>query len=401
MKKLFLLLALAISYNVSSQSNIKKNYYEDGKLKETIEYRDNVMHGKREMFSSDGTSLGVMYYKDGIEHWLEDGIEVVLDEIYQIKATSTEEETYTDELSEEDMAEMEAWMEMTEEEEAELVKTREAAEKKEDSIRMSMRIFCKDLICRTPMKDTIAKDRLLSVEFFENWPPEELYENARENNNVYTSENKKLAGRYYVLNDNDAVVASLAFKEGQIEGNCYYYNPESGFMSASLTLKNGRLEGEKFSYDYKGYAEMKTTFKNGIRHGEYLYWYQGVPYEQLVRVNFQNGNRSGLRTCTYLMNGQIASEGHYYPEIIPFNNELDDAETRSGDGGDGDVMSTPIGRHTRYYPDGEIKEVTNYYNGVITGKVIYYDDAGKIQGVAVYRNGVEMNCDGRCYFEGN
>ena len=63
-------------------------------------------------------------------------------------------------------------------------------------------------------------------------------------------------------------------------------------------------------------------------------------------------------------------------------------------------MSTPIGRHTRYYPDGKIKEVTNYYNGVIIGKVIYYDDAGKVQGVAVYRNGVEMNCDGRCYFEG-
>jgi antitoxin component YwqK of YwqJK toxin-antitoxin module len=95
---------------------------------------------------------------------------------------------------------------------------------------------------------------------------------------------------------------------GVMEGEWNYWHP-TGEVCKTITFKKGKPEGTFEVRRADGTLESKQSFKNGIRHGEWVTYYEDGKTPK-VKANIVDGKVEGERT-TYFENGQMRQQAQF------------------------------------------------------------------------------------------
>lgn len=115
------------------------------------------------------------------------------------------------------------------------------------------------------------------------------------------------------------------------------------------------------THSYKGLISRKTSYKNGIKNGEMINYFQNGKIKD--KAFFSDGKLNGKVLC-YYKTGELSLESSYK------NGKKD-------------------GAYIEYYKNGQIKSKKSHKNGKKCGEWIYYNEDGTIK----FKKKFEFNAD--------
>jgi antitoxin component YwqK of YwqJK toxin-antitoxin module len=143
----------------------------------------------------------------------------------------------------------------------------------------------------------------------------------------------------------------------------WYY--DDGSLLREESYFNGREDGEMIEYDKDGNIIAKGDFINGEKEGD---WYYAVADHKELG-SYQTGLRSG-KWEFYYTNGILKFEGEF-------------------------SQGLPNGKHKYYYEDGELEEERFYEMGIREKNWKKYDENGNIIMTIMYKNDTEFRINGQ------
>jgi uncharacterized protein len=153
------------------------------------------------------------------------------------------------------------------------------------------------------------------------------------------------------------------FKSGLPNGEWLWYY-EDGMICRKEYFKNGKEDGEVIEYSREGKVIVRGNFVDGLKEGEWFFDY-GFQYE---KGNFKNNLLDG-RWLYFYENNKIYFEGNF-------------------------VQGLPDGEHIYYYRNGKWKEKQNYLFGRKEKNWEYFNDNGEIIKILTYENDQLLRING-------
>jgi antitoxin component YwqK of YwqJK toxin-antitoxin module len=199
--------------------------------------------------------------------------------------------------------------------------------------------------------------------------------------------------------------------EGKKEGDWKYFSEDGQIRSSGKYANN--LETGKWKYFYKnGKAEQEGVFKNGKVDGLWQWYYinGGVKREE----EYFEGREEGIYV-EYDSVGEVITKGTYfdgqregewfykvgdYSEKGKYIGDLKDGKWEAfyNDGKlkyEGKfIQGNPDEEHIYYYNNGKIKEITYYVMGIAVKNWKKYDENGNLLLTITYRDNKEYRING-------
>jgi len=178
---------------------------------------------------------------------------------------------------------------------------------------------------------------------------------------IYRSNRKTGKWTFYYLNGTTEQVG--AYLRGMPDGLWKWYY-ENGNIKREENYFNGREDGEMIEYSNDGTIIARGSYINGEKEGEWVY----TVADHKEIGSYQTGLRSGTWKF-YFTNGNLKFEGDF-------------------------TQGLSNGKHKYYYPDGELKEERYYEMGIREKNWKKYDKLGNLIMTITYRNDVEYRING-------
>jgi antitoxin component YwqK of YwqJK toxin-antitoxin module len=131
------------------------------------------------------------------------------------------------------------------------------------------------------------------------------------------------------------------------------------------TASDGELEGPWTLLDAKGRVEATVTHRDGLRHGEFVGYTDGV---KTLAVPHCEGNRHGRLTLWWSTSGTLLEEGTY-------------------------VEHEREGEWRTWHENGQLSRVQNFRKDLAHGEFQQWDDAGRLLGRFTMENGTGLWMD--------
>lgn len=159
---------------------------------------------------------------------------------------------------------------------------------------------------------------------------------------------------------------------------------ESGKLQKITPFIEGREEGTGYEYDTAGTIITITQYKAGFIKNT----------ERINRTDI-NGLKQGVWK-DFWPNGKVKNEGRYvngvkdgyFKEYNEFGNLVNVTKWSMGQLVKNPPELAKIETKTTYYPNGKVKVVGNYKDGIPEGVFRMYDTTGVITGAEVYQEGI-------------
>ncbi|MBC7865013.1 MAG: hypothetical protein IAF38_18710 [Bacteroidia bacterium] len=224
------------------------------------------------------------------------------------------------------------------------------------------------------------------------------------------TDNKKI-GKWQEFFCNGNMKSNIEFQNGRPDGYAIMYN-ETGKISEEGTWKNNRWVGNYKLYYESGNVQHEFTFgPNGKRDGEQVYHWDDDKGTVMIKANMVGGKEQGTvtefhpdgsvkKTVNY-NNGDadVASIKEFQqakPTVVapkkeeknaPKKEEISVKKTEEVDPGNNKGPTILNGYHTTYLYKQISKQGTFKDNLLMDGKAYLYDRDGKLQRIAVYKEG--------------
>jgi antitoxin component YwqK of YwqJK toxin-antitoxin module len=223
------------------------------------------------------------------------------------------------------------------------------------------------------------QDSLIGVRFYQN---DTLTSKGKYNNFnkkigkwIYYWENQQIKKEGLFEINNKKGEWKYYFKNGYLQQKGVYVKNkpnglwewwyENGVKRRTEEYLNGRENGEVKEYDTLGNLITHGEYSYGEREGDWFY----IINDYKEEGKFTGGMKTGKWKTTYINKKQIKFQGEY-------------------------INDTPIGKHTFYFPNGLIKKVGKYKNGLKNGEWILYNERGEKKISYLYKRGIEIKRDG-------
>lgn len=209
----------------------------------------------------------------------------------------------------------------------------------------------------------------------------------------------------YNYNNGNELDYEVYFGNGQLNiqqefpNGIYRQYTETGLLVKTYQLKNGERDGLFVTYfNPSGREKYKLSYKEGIRNGEEIYYYNNEENSVKTRGNWLNGKKDGVWE-------KIDMDGKYI-EIESYKKGLRDGKFETFSNGEiftrtfykNDLLDGPVefyhySGNNRYksYKSGELKEIGQNKNGKPFGVWTKYDetlDYQKRETKTYYKDGV-------------
>lgn len=183
------------------------------------------------------------------------------------------------------------------------------------------------------------------------------------------------------------------YRAGKSYGEWKRYH-ENGKLHTLEHYNKGELDGEFISYHDNGTLEFKTTYKQGLFTGDITYF--DVDGKQNSVFTFDKNNPRSARY--YDKTGKEISKSVMQSKVLHLTTYLPNGARVS----EKDVTEKGVlnGTLKEYYPNGAIRETTEYVNGTRQGKALTYFINGQKSTEFAYNNGEEDGYYRRYYLNG-
>lgn len=111
-----------------------------------------------------------------------------------------------------------------------------------------------------------------------------------------------------LFHPNGKLMAKGKYLGESIKDSVWTYYDDLGVLMSKENYKNGKKEGKQFVYLPNGKTAEERNFKDGVEHGVFKQFYDGVKLK--ADGNFINGKQEGKMTYFY-PNGIAAATGFY------------------------------------------------------------------------------------------
>lgn len=171
-------------------------------------------------------------------------------------------------------------------------------------------------------------------------------------------EEDKKHGESRIYYENDSLWKVIPFENGLQEGKAYEY-ARDGRIITITHYKNGFINRTEY---------INRKDQQGRKHGTWKYYY---PNGNIKRIeNYTFGVKSGYFKYFNLEGNLKKVEKYYNGQIEEDPPELAELDIKK-----------------EYYPDGSIKAMGSYKDGVAEGVTRYYTEDGEIEKAFVFKNG--------------
>ncbi|HEY4797788.1 MAG TPA: hypothetical protein VII99_01815, partial [Bacteroidia bacterium] len=170
------------------------------------------------------------------------------------------------------------------------------------------------------------------------------------------------------------------------EGNRKNYELDSlwkfydanGKLSIEINYLKGKKEGTKYSWDTEGYILMEENFAADIKQGMTINYYPPIDSTQKkgnikMKTPFDKGKENGT-AFEYDSNGKIISIWEYNYGVLVKQESINRM----------DKNGLKQGTWKEFFPNGKIKEETNYQSGKKTGYSKTFLESGSLNSVDKY-----------------
>lgn len=347
------------------KEGISYYYYPDGKIKETIIFKNNKKHGEAREYDNTGKLITINQFfnnylteKQTINR-LQNNIPVGVWRDYNANGTIKAEKNYKN-------GDLHGY----------------SNEYDENGKLISRQLFNEGKILNLAKEDTLDIKEVIT------W-----FDNKKVKTRTYFKDNIPVGiHREYDLNGN-VIKAFIYDNNGKLTGTgiirddgsregkfTYFYN--SGLVKSEGEYFNNRQNGKWNFYYESHFSEQVGYFSNGYFNGEWKWFY---PDSSLLRIeNFINGKRNGLYIELY-PKGDTLTRGSY----------VNDVKTGLWYFNYGDVNETGLykndlkeGIWKSYYANGNLFSKGNFIQGNPDGKYYFYYDNKIIKEEQYYVNGI-------------
>lgn len=227
---------------------------------------------------------------------------------------------------------------------------------------------------------------------------------------VYDSDGTIIKSKIY-NNEGTLISDGIVDREGFRQGvwKDFY---ENKMLRAEGSYLNNKREGKWTFYDSSGKIEQVGFYKNGLETGRWIRYYDNGNIH--IEEDYLNGKSDGYYT-EYDETGKIIvdgsflegeQEGKWVEEINDFKAEGEYISgLRNGkwkyfyDNGtvlfEGNyIQGNAEGKHRYYYPDGSLKEEQFYTSGLRTKNWRKFDEKGELIITITYQDGKEYRING-------
>lgn len=196
---------------------------------------------------------------------------------------------------------------------------------------------------------------------------EEKWTNYFENGIVKSSgnfTNNLENGTWQFFFNNGKKEQSGIYKNGKFSGNWQWYYP-NGNIKREEEYFEGREEGSSVEYDTVGNVIVKGSYFDGLKEGEW--YYQAGDFSEIGKYV---GDLKDGKWKAFYANGKLAYEGNY-------------------------IQGNPDGEHIYYYNNGKIKEIAYYVMGIAEKNWRKYDENGNLLITISYKDNKEYRINGQ------
>lgn len=183
------------------------------------------------------------------------------------------------------------------------------------------------------------------------------------------------------------------YKKGVLDGKYNYYY-DNGQVNVDGNYKNGLKAGEWTWYTNKGDRDMQGSFKDGEQHGDWVYWYPTG--EISYYAHYDMGQKTGKWTYFY-KNGQEFKEGTFANDVKngKWQTWYEDG-TLLMEGAY--VEGVEEGEWNNYWDTGDLKNKATFKNGELEGTWESFYTNGKPLVTGEYKDNMKVG-EWREYFE--
>lgn len=213
----------------------------------------------------------------------------------------------------------------------------------------------------------------------------EVFEIFQENGiDLFKKNGKSYSGILEIYGEEDKLELKGELRDGvrSMEWKHYYSNGQESIIEHYLM---GRRNGRYEMYYEDGTLKLKGYLLNDKEDGCWEWYYETGIIEG--EADYVNGEIKGIWRLYYntgILNRQTETlENGITEKLIRYNEE----GKRIYEGYMENNVN--IGRYTRYYDTGEIKETGHYKKGKLEGEIKKYDKSNKVEMIETYKNG---NC---------
>ena len=197
---------------------------------------------------------------------------------------------------------------------------------------------------------------------------------------------------------------------GALQGHWIEYYGTSE-KRAEGEYKDGKKDGPWTFYHRTGEVEQKGTYVNGLPQGEWVWFFAGGGRHR--EEHYRKGKEDGA-SVEYDTTGQVITQGEYidglkdgqwvyqvgdHKEVGAYKDGLKDGEwVHTYENGKRNFVGKfnngePAGKHRWWWPNGELKMEGKYVAGLAEGDFNHYDEVGRLIITIRYRAGAEMKLD--------
>ncbi len=197
------------------------------------------------------------------------------------------------------------------------------------------------------------------------------------------------------------------YEKGKLHGNFYGYDEHSTLIERG-TYSQGKLTGLLERYHSDGTKAFQAHYEEGVLEGELTEWHPNgvVKSTQYYTRGLLNGDRQKpamrlysddatlIQTQDFRLGrpysgGQIAPQAKHREKYsgLPLNIDEDTTDKKSSGTQYEGVQKT-------FYPNGQIKTLITYRNGLLDGQKAFWSSQGELLEEAYYQNG---DLEGRYY----
>jgi len=194
----------------------------------------------------------------------------------------------------------------------------------------------------------------------------------------------KAEGEWLVYYPDGTIKNRLPFLHDQLEGKVETFFP-NGALQSTYNCKSGKKNGTYESFTHSGYVSFKDTYSDDVADGPGVYYNYDKRFKRTY--TYKKDSIEGVTTETWLNNNpKIICSYHNDMANGSFTSWYSNSNKESERSYRNDTLT---GKYINYYPNGEKSAEYEYdANGLLTGKVVYYDRQGFVSAeVGEYKNG--------------
>jgi uncharacterized protein len=171
------------------------------------------------------------------------------------------------------------------------------------------------------------------------------------------------SGEWIFFSENSGVVQQGNYRNGLYHGTWQWYYPDGKILREEEYF-NGREDGISTEYSEEGEIIARGDYVEGEKEGEWVY----TVGDHTEKGKYLVGLREGVWKHFYA-DGSLRFEGNYF-------------------------QGNPDGRHTLYYPNGNIMEEQFFVKGIMERNWKKYDEEGNLLLTITYKSNREHRING-------